>query len=198
MAGQERGVTRRSKPRLLWELFGCFFRIGAFTFGGGYAMLPLIRVEVVERKRWLEDDEYLDIIGVAQSAPGAVAINSSIFVGFKTGGFPGAVAATCGMVLPSFITILLIATVFSRFQDVAAVKAFFRGVRPAVTALIAAAAVKMGRPVLKNGFSIGLATAAFAALLVGGVHPIVALIAGGAAGYARSRVARPAAKGGEA
>jgi chromate transporter len=181
MVGQD--AVKHAKSGLLWQLCSCFFRIGAFTFGGGYAMLPLIRVEVVERKEWLAGEEYIDIIGVAQSAPGAVAINSSIFIGYKLGGLAGAVAATLGMVLPSFIIILLIATVFSRFQDAAAVKAFFRGVRPAVTALIAAAAVKMGKPVLNTGFSFALALAAAIVVLSGWVHPIVALTAGGTAGY---------------
>ncbi|MGI5838718.1 MAG: chromate transporter [bacterium] len=181
MVGQD--AVKHAKSGLLWQLCSCFFRIGAFTFGGGYAMLPLIRAEVVERKEWLAGEEYIDIIGVAQSAPGAVAINSSIFIGYKLGGLAGAVAATLGMVLPSFIIILLIATVFSRFQDAAAVKAFFRGVRPAVTALIAAAAVKMGKPVLNTGFSFALALAAAIVVLSGWVHPIVALTAGGTAGY---------------
>lgn len=187
MIGQ--GAARQTKSALLWQLFSCFFRIGAFTFGGGYAMLPLIRAEVVERKEWLAGEEYLDITGVAQSAPGAVAINSAIFIGYKLGGLAGAGAATLGMVLPSFFTILLIATVFSRFQDVAAVKAFFHGVRPAITALIAAAAVKMGKPVLNTGFSSILALAAAIAVLGFGVHPIIALTAGGTAGYLLGQLA---------
>ncbi len=171
----------------LSQLFWVFFRIGAFTFGGGYAMLPLIRAEVVERQEWLAADEFIDIIGVAQCAPGAVAINTAIFIGYKLFGLPGAVIAATGVVCPSFIVILLIATVFVRFQDVPAVAAFFRGVRPAVTALIAAAALKMGRTVLRDRFRIVLAIVAFAVLYLLGLHPIPVLAAGGFAGWLAGR-----------
>lgn len=193
---QESGrADSESKAGLLWQIFSVFFRIGAFTFGGGYAMLPLIKGDVVERNHWLEEGEFIDIIGVAQVSPGAVAINSAIFIGYKLAGFVGSVSAALGVVLPSFIVILLIATVFVRFQDAAGVKAFFMGVRPAVTAMIAAAAYKMGKTTIKNWFGAALAAGAFAAQYFFGIHPILALMAGGIAGYTYSRAVPPAEKG---
>ena len=180
---------------LLKRLFFCFLRIGAFTFGGGYAMLPLIRKDVVEQCCWLQDDEFMDIIGVVQMAPGAVAINCAIFIGYKLARLPGALTAAIGVVLPSFGIILLIATAFSHFQEVAAVQAFFQGVRPAITVLIAVAAYKMGLITLTTRFNLGLALAAFAGMYGLGLHPIAVLLAGGAAGFAGSRLFPPAAGG---
>ena len=122
--------------KILWQLFLTFFRIGAFTFGGGYAMIPLIQKEVVENKKWASDDDILDIIAIAESTPGPIAINSSTFVGYRVAGFWGAFFATLGMVLPSFTIILIISYILKEFQDIKAVQFAFNGIRAGVLALL--------------------------------------------------------------
>ncbi len=130
---------------MYWQLFWSFFKIGAFTLGGGYAMIPLVRDEVVERKRWMDEDEFLNMLALAQSAPGVMAVNTAIFIGYKLKGWRGVIVTTLGSILPSFAIILLIATVFTRYRDYPQVEAVFKGIRPAVVALIAAPLYKMAR-----------------------------------------------------
>ena len=113
----------------LWNIFITFAKIGSFTIGGGYAMIPLIREELV-KKGWLSDEELPDIIALAQSAPGVLAVNMSIFAGYKMRGFKGSLAATFGSVLPSFLIILLIAMLFTGYQDNPVVVRIFKGIRP--------------------------------------------------------------------
>ena len=128
-----------------WELFLIFFKIGAFTFGGGYAMVPLIRNEVVNKKKWLEDEEFMDMLAIAQSMPGPIALNTALFVGNKRLGFKGSLFSGAGVILPSFIVILLIAMVFTQFKDNPVVERVFKGIRPAVVALIAAPLLSLGK-----------------------------------------------------
>lgn len=128
-----------------WELFLIFFKIGAFTFGGGYAMIPLIRNEVVNKKRWLEDDEFMDMLAIAQSMPGPIALNTALFAGNKRLGFKGSLFSGAGVILPSFIVILLIAMVFTQFKDNPLVERIFKGIRPAVVALIVAPLLSLGK-----------------------------------------------------
>jgi chromate transporter len=128
-----------------WELFLLFFKIGAFTFGGGYAMVPLIREEVVHKKGWLVDDEFMDMLALAQSMPGPIALNTAVFVGRKRMGFKGSLSTAAGIILPSFIVILLIAMVFTQFKDNPVVESVFKGIRPAVVALIAAPLLGLGK-----------------------------------------------------
>ena len=128
-----------------WELFLIFFKIGAFTFGGGYAMVPLIREEVVRKKGWLVDDEFMDMLALAQSMPGPIALNTAVFVGRKRLGFKGSLSTASGIILPSFIVILLIAMVFTQFKDNPVVESVFKGIRPAVVALIAAPLLGLGK-----------------------------------------------------
>ena len=134
------------------ELFLVFFKIGAFTFGGGYAMIPLIRNEVVKKKRWLNDNEFMDMLAIAQSIPGPIALNTALFVGNKRLGFKGSLFSAAGIILPSFIIILLIAILFSQFSDNPIVERIFKGIRPAVVALIAAPllGLTLGRGKQKN------------------------------------------------
>ncbi len=125
-----------SKKARLWQLFVTFFKIGAFTFGGGYAMIPLIQKEAVEKQEWITDDDILEIIAIAESTPGPIAINSATFVGYRTCGVLGALCATLGVVLPSFVVILLISYVLRQFQDIKAVQYAFNGIRAGVLALL--------------------------------------------------------------
>ncbi len=118
------------------QLFVVFFKIGAFTFGGGYAMIPLIQHEVAENKKWITDDDILEIVAIAESTPGPIAINSATFVGYRICGFWGSFFATLGVVLPSFVIILAISFVLNQFSEYAVVKYAFNGIRAGVLALL--------------------------------------------------------------
>jgi chromate transporter len=135
---------------VFFQLFWTYLKIGTFTLGGGYAMLPLIQREVVDRKGWIDEQEFLNMIALAQAAPGLIAVNSAIFIGWRVGGWRGVCGAVLGAVLPSFFIILAIAIVFRDWKELPAVEAVFKGVRPAVVALIAAPLVKLAKSAMKN------------------------------------------------
>ena len=120
----------------LWQIFVTFFKIGAFTFGGGYAMIPLIQREAVDHRKWVTEDDILDIVAIAESTPGPIAINSATFVGYRAAGVLGSAAATFGVVLPSFVIILALSFVLQQFQEVRAVQYAFRGIQAGVLALL--------------------------------------------------------------
>ena len=126
----------KEKMKRLWQVFFTFFRIGAFTFGGGYAMIPLIQNEAVEKRHWVTDDDILEIIAIAESTPGPIAINSATFVGYRAAGILGSVCATLGVVLPSFVVILALSFVLEAFQELPAVQYAFFGIRAGVLALL--------------------------------------------------------------
>ena len=127
----------------LLEIFFTFLKIGAFTFGGGYAMIPLIQKEAVEKHRWVTDEDILDIVAIAESTPGPIAINAATFVGYQSRGFAGALAATFGVVLPSFVIILTVAGILRQFEDLPVVQYAFRGIRVGVLILMLKALLKM-------------------------------------------------------
>lgn len=131
------------KIKTLWRVFASFFKIGAFTFGGGYAMIPLIQNEAVERQHWVTDEDILEVVAIAESTPGPIAINSATFVGYKAAGVAGSVCATLGVVLPSFVVILLLSFVLRQFQQVQAVQYAFQGIRAGVLALLVKALYTM-------------------------------------------------------
>lgn len=135
---------------LLFELFLTFAKIGAFTFGGGYAMLALLDHTCVEEKKWLTAEEFSDLTVIAESTPGPIAINCSTYTGYKKGGLPGAVAATLGMVLPSFLILLLISLFFENILAYPIIAKAFRGIRLAVSLLILQAGLKMAKKMLKK------------------------------------------------
>ena len=145
----------------LFGVFAAFFKIGAFTFGGGYAMIPLIQREAVEKHKWVTDEDILDIIAIAESTPGPIAINSATFVGYRAAGVLGSLCATLGVVLPSFITILLISFVLKEFQQVQVVQYAFTGIRAGVLALIVKALWGMYAKSKKNAVSYIVMAAAF-------------------------------------
>lgn len=122
--------------KVLWQVFSSFFKIGAFTFGGGYAMIPLIQNEAVEKRHWVTDEDILEVVAIAESTPGPIAINSATFVGYKAAGILGSVCATLGVVLPSFVVILVLSFVLQQFQQVQAVQYAFQGIRAGVLALL--------------------------------------------------------------
>lgn len=136
------------------ELFWTFFKIGAFTFGGGYAMLPLIQAEVLAHG-WMESAELVNFVAVSESTPGPFAVNVSTYVGTELAGLPGGIAATLGVVLPSFLIILIVARCFAAFQENKLVKGCMAGLKPAVIGLIGAAVVSVGKTVFfPDGFDL--------------------------------------------
>lgn len=172
-----------SLPAIFWS----FFKIGAFTFGGGWAMIPLIRRELVLRKRWLEDSEFVDLLAVAQSAPGPIAINTSVITGYKMRGFAGALVATLGSALPSFLVILAFATVLLRFKDSRAVAAVFKGMRPAIFGLLVSAVWQVGKTSIKTRADLAFLVAAAVLLLALKLNPIAVIAAAALAGVAAGR-----------
>lgn len=155
---------------MLLQLLFTFLKIGLFTFGGGMAMIPLIKREVIERKQWVAESDFLDMLAVAQSAPGPIALNIAVFVGYKTRGFWGALAALLGVVIPSFTVILLIAIFFSEVRDNKIVDAAFRAMRPAVIALIVAPIVGLAKGL--RWFMVAVAAAVAMVVWYWGVSPI--------------------------
>ena len=139
-----------TKSNIYWESFLTFFKIGLFTFGGGYAMIPIIEKEIVDKHKWVTKEEMLDLIAIAQSCPGVFAINISIFIGYKLRSVRGAIATAFGTALPSFLVILAIAIFFHQFADNKVIAAMFRGLRPAVVALIAVPTFNLARSAKLN------------------------------------------------
>ncbi len=168
----------------LKEIFVSFFKIGLFTFGGGYAMIPLIEKEIVENKKWVGKEEITDILAVAQSIPGAIAINSATFIGFKTYGRKGALAATLGVILPSFVIISFIAAFFSKFDDNQVVKSAFAGIRPAVVALIVYAVIKISKTSINDKTGLIVAIIGLVLVVVFNIHAILVIIGGAVFGLA--------------
>ena len=126
----------KGKLSILWELFLTFFKIGAFTFGGGYAMIPLIQRETAEKRNWVSEADILEVIAIAESTPGPISVNAATFIGYRTAGVLGSACATFGLVLPSFLIILLISGVLKTFQDLPVVQYAFNGIRAGVLALL--------------------------------------------------------------
>ena len=171
------------KMTIYWDSFKTFFKIGIFTLGGGYAMIPLIEEEVVNKKQWVSKDEMLDLIAIAQSCPGVFAINIATFIGYKLKKERGAIATTIGTALPSFLIILAIAIFFSQFKDNPYVAAIFRGIRPAVVALIAVPTFNLGRRAKLNRYTIWIPIVCALAIWALGVSPIYIILIAGVAGY---------------
>jgi len=143
----------KSKSKLVLELFLAFFKIGAFTFGGGYAMIALIEREIAEKKKYIEKEEILDIVAVAESTPGPIAINMATFVGYRTAGILGSVAATVGVVLPSFVIMCILSYIISKFSSFEPVRYAFCGIRAGVLALTIKAWKSMFKACPKTVFS---------------------------------------------
>lgn len=160
----------------LIEIFISIFKIGAFTFGGGYAMIPLIEEEVVNNKKWMEKQEFMDILMVSQSLPGALAINCCIFIGYKLKGLLGAIVALLAVVLPSFLIIIFIAVFFMQFRNNIYVNAAFKGITAAVPMLVLIGAVSLGKGLEKNKRTIITIIIAVIALVIFDVNPVLVII----------------------
>ena len=159
----------------LWQIFTVFAKIGAFTIGGGYAMIPLIQAEM-SRRGWISDDELPDIVALSQSAPGVMAVNISIFAGHKLRGFKGSVVATLGSITPSFLIILGIAMFFTAFRDNPWVERAFKGIRPVVVALIAVPTVNMARKCCTTWWKWALAIGSLLLVAFLNVSPIYIIL----------------------
>ena len=159
----------------LWQIFTVFAKIGAFTIGGGYAMIPIIQAEMSKRG-WISDDDLPDIVALSQSAPGVMAVNISIFAGHKLRGIKGSIAATLGSITPSFLIILAIAMFFTAFKDNPWVERAFKGIRPVVISLIAVPMVNMARKSCKSWWAWLLAVASLLLVAFLNVSPIFIII----------------------
>lgn len=170
-------LTPNTKPLLFWQLFVCFFKIGAFTLGGGYAMLPLIQQEIVDKRKWINSDEFLELLALAQSAPGPIAVNTAVFVGYKIMGMAGVLATVIGSILPSFVIILIIAMYLKDFRKYDCVEAAFKALRPAVVALILVPVINNSKKFEKK--VAPYAVAIISALLVAkfGISPVYVIMA---------------------
>ncbi len=173
---------------IYWESFKTFFHIGIFTLGGGYAMIPLIEEEVVDKKKWVTKEEMLDLIAIAQSCPGVFAINIATFIGYKLNKTKGAIATSVGTALPSFLIILAIAIFFKQFEDNRVVAAIFRGIRPAVVALIAVPTFRLGQRANLNRYTIWIPIVSALAIWALGISPIYIIIAAAVGGYIYGRI----------
>jgi len=175
--------TEAAKNITLWTILLTFLKVGTFTFGGGYAMLPIIQREVVEKKRWIDPETFSDILIITQSMPGQIALNSSIQIGIRLRGTVGGLMAALGATLPSVLILIAIAAYFyPQFKDNIYVDAVFYGLRPAVVALILASAIKIGRQILQGWNGIILCMILLFAAIVTDIHPILILVIGGLAG----------------
>lgn len=171
--------------------FLTFLRIGLFTIGGGYAMIPLIEDEVVHKKKWLLRDEFYDLVAVAQGCPGIFAVNISIFVGYKLRGFKGSLSCAFGTILPSFFIILCIALFFQRFGENEVVQRIFKGIRPAVVALIAAPVFRMSKTANINRWNCYIPVLAAVLIWQFGISPVLVVAMAGVGGFAYGRFIRP-------
>ena len=159
-------MERRTKLKSLGELFLTFAKIGLFTFGGGYAMISLIENACVEKKQWITHDDMMNVTVIAESTPGPIAINCATFVGYKQKGLAGAIAATVGMVLPSFCIIFLISVFLDHFLEIEWIAHAFMGIKIAVGILILDAAIRMIKKVQKKPMPLAIVGSAFCAMLL--------------------------------
>lgn len=166
----------------LLKLFMAFARIGAFTFGGGYAMLPMLQREVVEKNQWATEDEIMDYYAIGQCTPGIIAVNTATFVGYKTKGIPGAIFATLGMITPSVIIITIIAAFLKNFAELEIVKHAFNGIRACVCVLILNAVTKLAQKSLVDKVCIGICIVVLILSLFSPLSPALIVILAGAAG----------------
>ena len=179
---------------IYWESFKTFFRIGLFTIGGGYAMIPIIEADVVERFKWVNREEFLDLMAIAQSCPGIFAVNMSIFIGYKLKGVKGSVTCALGTILPSFLIILAVALFFQQFRENETVQSIFKGIRPAVVALIAAPTFKMGKSAKISLTNIWIPVVSAFLIWMLGVSPIYIIIMAGVGGFLYGRYIKPTEK----
>ncbi|WP_127578863.1 chromate transporter [Paenibacillus koleovorans] len=168
--------------KLLLQIFWTFFKIGPVTFGGGYAMIPLIEREVVEKRKWVRTSEIADMFAVSESIPGAIAINSASLVGFRVAGIRGTIAALLGVLLPTFLIVLGLCILFLQVKDNPKIIAAFRGIRITIVALIVYAAIKIGKTAVIDKTTLLVTAGTVLLLLVAHVNPVFIIMAGAVLG----------------
>ncbi len=164
------------------DLFFTFARIGACTFGGGYAMLPILQREIVDKRGWATEDELMDYYAIGQCTPGVIAVNTSTFIGYKTHGLPGAVAATAGMISPSLVIIIIIAAFIQQFAHLEIVQNAFAGIRIAVCALVLQSVWKMAKKGVVDVTTAVILVITFIAVAFLGISPVTMVVVAAAAG----------------
>ena len=169
------------------KAFLIFSRIGLFTIGGGYAMVPLIEAEVVDKRKWISKEDFLDLMALAQTVPGIFAVNIAIFIGYKLRKLRGALAMALGTILPSFLIILAIALFFQQFKSYPAVESIFKGIRPAVVALIAAPTFKMAKTARINRYNIWIPVVSAGLIWLLDFSPVYVIILSGLGGFIYGR-----------
>ncbi|MEM2340048.1 MAG: chromate transporter [Candidatus Bathyarchaeia archaeon] len=186
------GSPSKARGHRYLELFLIFSKISAFTLGGGLAMIPLIEKEVIDKKRWIGGKEFLDLVGITQSMPGAMAINLSICVGYKVAGIRGAISAFLGAILPPFLSIVLAASLFFAVKENPLVERAFQGIRPAVVALITISALRLSRAAGVGKRTVAIPIGIALIVLASGLHPMYMAAIGiaGSALWAASGVRR--------
>ncbi len=172
----------------LYELFWTFFKIGAFTIGGGYAMIPLMEQEIVDKRKWLSKEEFMDTMSLAQSMPGVFAVNMATNIGFRTRGFVGAFTAIMGNVLMPILLILVLAIFFRQFSDNPIVESIFKGIRPAVVALIAAPVFNMAKTAKISWSNFWIPVAATLLIWLLGVSPVIIILVAGLGGFIYGKI----------
>nr|WP_315121793.1 chromate transporter [uncultured Porphyromonas sp.] len=172
-------MTRREQR----QLFGIFFKIGVTTIGGGYAMIPMMEHEIVQRMKWLDQQEFMDILAVSQATPGIFAVDMASHIGHKLGGVRMAMLAALGNVLPSFIIILILATLFQQFKEIQLVEYAFRAIRPVVVALIAAPVFSMARSASLTRYTLWIPLVSASLIYFLGVSPVYIILIAALAGW---------------
>lgn len=168
----------KEESRKLFQIFWTFFKMGPVTFGGGYAMIPLIEREVVEKKKWVKTEEIADVFAIVGSIPGAIAINSSTFVGYKIGGIKGAIAALLGVFLPTFLIVVVLSIIFLQFQSNPKIEAAFQAIRASIVALIAYAGYMIGKTAIIDKTTLILSLGSFVLLFFSPIHPVLIILMG--------------------
>nr|WP_263327726.1 chromate transporter [Neobacillus sp. Marseille-Q6967] len=162
----------------LFQIFWTFFKIGPITFGGGYAMIPIIEKEVVDKKKWVKTEEITDVFAIAGSIPGAIAINSSTFIGYKIGGIKGAIAALIGVFLPTFLIVVALSIIFLQIQNNPKIEAALEAIRATIVALIVYAGYLLGKSAIVDKTTLLISFGSMAILFFSPIHPVLIILSG--------------------
>ena len=181
----------------LWDLFWTFAKMGVMTFGGGYAMLPILQREVVEKKGWATTEELTAYYAIGQCTPGIIAVNTATFIGYKYKGVPGGILATLGVVAPSIVIITVIAAFLTNFADIPVVQHALVGVNACVVALIASSVIKLGKSTIKDAVTSAIFLAALVLAFFVGLSPVILIVCAGVVGYVARRLVKLSGGGAE-
>jgi chromate transporter len=168
----------KEETKKLFQIFWTFLKIGPVTFGGGYAMIPLIEREVVDKKKWVNHEDVTDVFAIAESIPGAIAINSSTFIGYRIGGIKGAIAALLGVFLPTFLIVVALSIIFLQIQHNPKIEAAFQAIRASIVALIVYAGYMIGKTAITDKTTLVISFGTMAILFFLHLHPVLIILSG--------------------